>query len=164
MEPAIADWSNFMVAGAGAAAALAGLLFVAISINLQRIVDLPGVAGRAGETIITLGATLAVTLAALMPHLSDARLGVVIGVIMIPAWAAPIAIQITSLRHRAFYRHSHEAIRAALHQLATLPGVIASLALYTLHPTGMTWLALGVIASMLVAIGNAWIFLVEIVR
>jgi MFS-type transporter involved in bile tolerance (Atg22 family) len=68
IESAIADWSNFMVAGAGAAAALAGLLFVAISINLQRIVDLPGVAGRAGETIITLGATLAVTLATLIPH------------------------------------------------------------------------------------------------
>jgi hypothetical protein len=37
MDPSAADWEGLFLAGAGASAALAGLLFVAISINLDRI-------------------------------------------------------------------------------------------------------------------------------
>ena len=39
---------------AGASAALAGLLFVAISINLDRILNCRGLPGRAGEAIVLL--------------------------------------------------------------------------------------------------------------
>ena len=49
-------WSNFLVAVAGAAGALAGRVFVSLSINLARILALPGVTGRAAETLILLAA------------------------------------------------------------------------------------------------------------
>jgi hypothetical protein len=52
-----AGWENFLVAETGAAAALAGLLFVAVSINLSRIVSYPGLPGRAG-VIFSFGAAL----------------------------------------------------------------------------------------------------------
>jgi hypothetical protein len=52
-----AGWENFLVAETGtAAAALAGLLFVAVSINLSRIVSYPGLPGRAG-VIFSFGST-----------------------------------------------------------------------------------------------------------
>jgi hypothetical protein len=160
----IAGWSEFLVATAGAIGALAGLVFVSLSINLARIIGLPGVSGRAAETILLLAGTLAGTLTALIPHLSAPRLGLALAVVTIPTWAAPILIQARSVRDRTYYRPWHAVVRAILHQAATLPGVLAVLALCGLLPGGIAWFAVGAILSMLVAMYNAWILLVEIMR
>ena len=55
---AVGEWKDFYVAVSGAAAAFAGLLFVGLSINLTRIISLPGISDRAGETLIFLGGVL----------------------------------------------------------------------------------------------------------
>jgi hypothetical protein len=52
-------WTNFAVALAGVAAVLAGLVFVALSLNLERILQVAGLPGRAGETLIVLWAVIA---------------------------------------------------------------------------------------------------------
>jgi len=66
-EPRVlTTWSEFLVAIAGASSALTGLVFVALSINLARIIELPGVSGRAAETLIVLAGALIGSLAALM--------------------------------------------------------------------------------------------------
>ena len=49
-----AGWESLFVAEAGASAALAGLLFVAISINRERILQGAGLPGRAGEAMVLL--------------------------------------------------------------------------------------------------------------
>jgi hypothetical protein len=46
------SWSGFGEAVATAAAALAGLLFIAVSINLKRILEFPSLPTRAGQTLI----------------------------------------------------------------------------------------------------------------
>ena len=47
------EWHDFFLAQAGAAGVLTGLVFVGVSINLQKIVSDPrsGLAGRAGERL-----------------------------------------------------------------------------------------------------------------
>jgi hypothetical protein len=44
-------WNDFCVAEAGAGAALAGLIFVGVSINLDRLIDIPAVLMRSAATI-----------------------------------------------------------------------------------------------------------------
>lgn len=164
MESVINGWSDFFVAAAGAAGALVGLAFVAISINLARIIELPGVAGRAAETIILLSGTLAGSLVALMPHLTLRQLGMMLLLTTIPTWAMPVVIQLRSMLSKTYYRAPHAVIRAALSQVATVPGMWASLALCGVLPGTITPFAVGVILSMLVAMFNAWVLLVEIIR
>jgi hypothetical protein len=105
-------WSDFFVAAAGAAGALVGLSFVAISINLARIIELPGVAGRAAETIVLLSGTLAGSLVALMPHLTSRQLGEALLREPITALHTPPSEQCwsKSRRSQAYGRAWHSAV------------------------------------------------------
>ena len=59
---------GFFGAQAAAFAALTGLVFVALSINLKTILDTPGTSGRAGEALVLLVAPVLLGLAGLMGH------------------------------------------------------------------------------------------------
>src|SRR5215213_7208547 len=72
-------WSDLFVAGAGASAALAGLVFVAVSINIERVLEYGGLPERAQETLTLLMSPLAVSLLGLVPQSSTA-LGVELAV------------------------------------------------------------------------------------
>jgi hypothetical protein len=45
-------WTGFGTVVATVAATLTGLLFVAVSINLRRILEYPNLPGRAGQTLV----------------------------------------------------------------------------------------------------------------
>jgi hypothetical protein len=68
------EWTDFFVAGAGASAALAGLVFVAVSINVDRILRLQGVPERALATVMLLLTVVLVSLIGLIPGQSRAAL------------------------------------------------------------------------------------------
>lgn len=48
------NWHDFLMAEAGAGAALAGLVFVAISINLTKVLENCAISGRAFEALAEL--------------------------------------------------------------------------------------------------------------
>ena len=54
-------WHDFFIGTIGAAAALTGLLFVAISINLDQVLKYPGLPGRAAGTLGMLVSALIVS-------------------------------------------------------------------------------------------------------
>jgi hypothetical protein len=70
MNPQTADWANFFVAEVGASAALTGLLVVAISINLARILAIAQLPGRAAEGLIILVGAFVLGSVALIPDQS----------------------------------------------------------------------------------------------
>jgi hypothetical protein len=70
-----ADWANFFVAEVGASAALSGLVVVAISINLARILEIASLPGRAAEALVILVGVLVITSIGLVPGQPTAVFG-----------------------------------------------------------------------------------------
>src|SRR5277367_6109363 len=68
-------WDSFFVAEAGAAAALAGLVFVAVSINLARILEFPTLPTRVLEALVALLSVLTAALFSLIPFQSARTYG-----------------------------------------------------------------------------------------
>jgi len=70
------EWSDLFVATAGASAALAGLVFVAVSINLARVVQFSDLPDRALATVLFLVSVLLVSIIGLIPGQSNLALGI----------------------------------------------------------------------------------------
>jgi hypothetical protein len=70
------EWHDLFVASAGASAALAGLVFVAVSINIDRILRFRGLPERALETVLLLLTVVVVSVVGLIPGQSTTALGI----------------------------------------------------------------------------------------
>jgi hypothetical protein len=94
------DWHDFFLAQAGAAGVLTGLVFVGVSINLQKIVSNPrsGLAGRAAEALILLVGVLIASVLVLVPGQGAGVLGAEVLVVGLAAWGWIAAIQLPLLR------------------------------------------------------------------
>ena len=163
MVLAVEGWNDFFLATAGAAAALAGLLFVAISINVKEIVAYAWLPARAVATVTLLVGALVMASVALMPDLSDRSLGVLLLAVAVAIWAIT-----TSLRIRWWGKieesPSPELATLLLDQAATLPGVVGAVMLVAGSTNGLYVVAAGILVSFAVAVINAWVLLVEILR
>ena len=88
------EWQNFFSAELGALAALTGLVVVAISINLSRILTVANLPSRAGEALITLVGALVVVSVALVPNQPPILLGAEFSLIGLVTFIAPASNQI----------------------------------------------------------------------
>jgi len=160
----VAEWSDFFVAQAGASAALAGLLFVGLSINLERIVGYPHLLYRAGSALVLLLAILLVSSLLLAPGTSDRVAALETLGVGLVAWLAASWLTFSGVS-QAPPEHKRTA-RAAivLAQPATLPMVMAGLVMLWNGTDGLYWLLPAFIAGFLVAVTDGWVLLVEIHR
>ena len=163
------DWHDFFLAQAGAAGVLTGLVFVGVSINLEKILADPnsGLPGRAAEALILLVAVLTASVLLLVPGQSTALIGVELLAVGLAAWGWVVAIQLRRLGYWRTMRPDLRrafVLRVALGQLATLPLVIAGVAVLTVGLGGLYWLVAGTVFSILAALSEAWVLLVEINR
>jgi drug/metabolite transporter (DMT)-like permease len=70
---AVGRWQDLFVASAGASAALTGLVFVAVSVNIERILKFEGLPERALQTLVMLLGAVLISLAALSPARPERR-------------------------------------------------------------------------------------------
>lgn len=78
-------WKVFFVTAAGASATLVGLVIVAISVNLHRILEQPQLPSHGGATVAALVLILVTNMAQLIPQ-SGAALAIEISVFGFLAW------------------------------------------------------------------------------
>jgi hypothetical protein len=158
------SWNGFAAALATASAALAGLVFVAVSINITRILRVPKLPGRAGETVILFVGALCDCALVLIPHQPVTALGVELLVAGTLAAAILGAIVVPALGVPTRQPWSWRLARVIQGLAATVPVILAGCSLIGWIAGGLYWLAAGVLFAIVFAVGNAWVLLVEVVR
>ena len=137
-------------------------MFVTISINLEQILKLPQLPGRAAGTLGILVCALAVSGFALAPGQSGVALG-----IEISAAGAVIAVQAVWVTHRP--QEADEPNPWIFHHLISLllPSVafiVGGLSLVAGRGGGLYWILAAILLAFVAASINAWVLLVEILR
>jgi hypothetical protein len=153
------EWTDLFVATAGASAALAGLVFVAVSINIERILKFPGLPDRALETLLFLVLVLVVSIVCLVPGQSRVALG-------LELLAVGLAIAVAIGRQPLIQGGSQDRrlARWTVRVTATAPFLVGAASLMVGAGGGLYWLAAGIVFAVTGAVANAWVLLVEILR
>lgn len=164
MSEPLASWSEFNVAMVGATAALAGLLIVAMSVNIAEIMK-----------SVTLPPRAASSIAALVLAITAAAFGLIPGQ---PVTAYGIEVLVAALLAGLFQLH---AIRVVMREdsvspfdrvLKSIAGVLpvaaflggAVLVIVGAAEAGLIAMAVGSVLSIVAALLMAWVVLVEVLR
>jgi modulator of FtsH protease len=159
-----AGWSGFFTAMVGASAALTGLLFVAVALNLDHILKGPTfLPSRAAETLATLLFVLYCSALVLVPQ--DIRLlGAEILVAVVPLLVLTLRSQLHTRAERPDDPLLWSISRMTATMIAIVPGLVAGISLAAHVGGGIYWLVPTAILGVTGAVYNAWVLLVEIVR
>jgi modulator of FtsH protease len=157
----VASWSDFAGTVADVAAALAGLLFVGLSMNLREVLAFPALPARAAAT---LGLLIAILLAGVFlatPGQGGRVLGIelaAVGILMAvgTVWAA--------LRQKAGQRSSRTLYSLLLLGIPALLMITCGISLWLGRGGGLYWLTAAVVSGFVSTAANAWVLLVEIKR
>jgi hypothetical protein len=152
-------WHDFLVAEVGASAGLAGLPFVAVSINLSSILKYPHLPIRAIEALTTLLCVRVICSWALVPGQTRFTYGLEIGGTGIVAWI----IQTTGLiqTRKSGYEYFP---RFLFNLLPPVPYVVAGVMLVLHQPSAIYWIVPGTLLSLVAGVYCAWVLLIEIQR
>jgi hypothetical protein len=156
-------WHEFFVGVAGAAAALTGLLFVSLSINLQQILQQRWLPRRAGLTVMLLFEALVIAVLGLVPGQSAAALGVELLGLGVGVWLFGTGVY-TVRRPAVDTSRVPIVVGVVTSQLAMLPVIVAGASLVAQAGGGLYWLVPAIVLLLGVGVMNAWILLIEILR
>jgi hypothetical protein len=156
-------WSDFGVGVVGAAAALAGLLFVAMSINISRILANKTLPSRAAGNLILFVLPLLAGTWILIPGQPPVALGVELIVTGLLTSGLLLRLQRPSNR-------SGESLPSWLFGglapsvLAGALTLVGGVSVIAEHGGGLYWVAPAIVLAFATGLAGAWVLLVEILR
>jgi hypothetical protein len=158
----LAEWHEQFVMVGGAAAALAGLIFVAVSLNHEHILRAPVLPSLAAQTLGLLIGLVLVSVVMLTPGQSPTVAGSEIAGLGMASFAFVTVANIRTGVHDS--RRWWTVSRLLLGTFATVPTIACGISLLGRAGGGLYWLSFAVIGTILVAVYYAWILLIEIRR
>jgi modulator of FtsH protease len=159
-----AQWADFGVAVVGATAALTGLLFVAVSINLERILRFDTLPRLAATTLMLFGSALFAGILVLVPGQSHRALGTELLLLGIATALATLPRLVTESPYEGTSWWSWLLSRPFTAGLTALSLVLAGAGYSFQGLGGLYWLVVAVLAAVFGGLVNAWVLLVEILR
>jgi modulator of FtsH protease len=158
-----AGWGEFYVATAGAGAALAGLVMVAISVNIKEILALRSLPSRAGAAVGSLILVVVTGGVGLIPQQSAAALGteILIGTLLAGVLHA---VSLSQNRHDDGSPRINRVMRPMMAVLQLGPLLVGAISLIVGADAGLYWIAAGIILTLIGSMLDAWVLMVEILR
>jgi hypothetical protein len=160
------SWIGFGTAVATAAAALAGLLFVAVSINLKKILKFKSLPSRAAQTLILFATPLVSALLVIVPGQARIALGVELLATGLVIGGVQVKLDLGAARIRGpedtVWRRMIGRVFPAVLSCACLAAAGATL--IVAEGGGLYWLVPSVLAALIFGLINVWVLLVEILR
>ena len=160
----VEGWSDFYVAQVGASAALAGLLFVGISISLDDILKFKHLPMRAAGSLTLLAIVLLASMLMLVPDQSIRDAGqnaLAIGIVgtILTVWMGSV-----SLRNMPVAFRKHGYIIIGLKLVAALLFTLSGLVMTITNDRGDGLMVTGCVVAYVVVLTDTWVLLVEVHR
>jgi hypothetical protein len=161
---AVEPWHEFAVMIGGAAAALVGLLVVAMSINVEEIIGDPTLPRRAGGALVTTITPLVLCVFVLIPGQSRSAFGwelIALGIVL--------ALLLPFLNRPATQPEQQTRTQWLLSTCLPMTVLILAVLLAGVGVLvdglgGLYWLPVAVLAALLGGLIQAWVLLIEIRR
>lgn len=163
-DAALANWEPFYGAQIPAGAALLGLLFVALSLNLDGIIGAPSLSRRAEIALLLILLQLVASSIALMPDQPAWAFAVEILLVAGFVWVATLGLSVNLLRHVGAEQRALAVMNIALLQVALLPFIVGGALVIFERGPALHLIAAGTILCVAKAALDAWVLLVEIKR